>query len=74
VLGYGYQWWIPGGDEDDFLALGIYNQFVYVNPARSVVIAKSSAYPQYNKDGVAKEFETIAMFRAIARHLERDDR
>jgi len=74
VLGYGYQWWIPGGDEDDFLALGIYNQFIYVNPARSVVIAKSSAYPQYNKDGVAKEFETIAMFRAIARHLERDDR
>lgn len=74
VLGYGYQWWIPGDDEDDFLALGIYNQFIYINPSRSVVIAKSSAYPYYNSDGVAKELETIAMFRAIARHLDRSDR
>ncbi len=74
VLGYGYQWWIPGGDEDDFLALGIYNQFIYINPSRSVVIAKSSAYPDYNSDGVARELETIAMFRAIARHLDHSDR
>ncbi|MGW8367646.1 MAG: serine hydrolase domain-containing protein [Gammaproteobacteria bacterium] len=74
VLGYGYQWWIPGGDEDDYLAIGIYNQFIYVNPTRAVVIAKSSAYPRYNTDGVAKELETIAMFRSIAEQIANETR
>ncbi len=66
VLGYGYQWWIPENPEGDFLAIGIYNQFIYVNPKYDVVIAKTSAYADYDLDGEAKELETIAFFRAIA--------
>lgn len=31
-LGYGYQWWIPEGKEGEFLAIGVYGQFIYVNP------------------------------------------
>ncbi len=69
MLGYGYQWWIPPEPDGDYLAIGIYNQFIYVSPAHGVVIAKSSAYPDYNNDGEDKEFESIAVFRAIARHL-----
>ena len=67
-LGYGYQWWIPPG-EGDYLAIGVYNQFVYVHPRHRVVIAKSSAYPDYNRDGTDKELESIAVFRAIAAHV-----
>ncbi len=67
VLGYGYQWWIPEDPDGDYLAIGVYNQFIYVYPKYGVVIAKSSAYPDYTHDGSAKELETIAMFRAIAR-------
>lgn len=67
VLGYGYQWWVPQQPGGDFLAIGIYNQFIYVDPKRKIVIAKSSAYPAYNMDGAEKELETIAVFRAIAR-------
>lgn len=69
-LGYGYQWWVPPG-EGDYLAIGVYNQFVYVHPRHRVVIAKSSAYPDYNRDGTDKELESIAVFRAIAAHVAR---
>ena len=69
VLGYGYQWWIPQQPDGDYLAIGVYNQFIYVDPKRNIVIAKSSAYPAYNVDGQDRELETIAAFRAIARQL-----
>jgi len=69
VMGYGYQWWIPENPEGDFMAIGIYNQFIYVNPDRGVVIAKNSAYADYDIDGEEKELESVAVFRAIAHAL-----
>jgi len=69
VLGYGFQWWIPQKPEGEFLAIGIYNQFIYVHPRHKVVIAKSSAYPHYDQDGDEKELESIAVFRSIARKI-----
>lgn len=66
-LGYGYQWWIPEGMEGEFLAIGVYGQFIYVNPKRGVVIAKTSAYSNYNVDGISMEHEAIAAFRVISR-------
>ena len=70
TLGYGYQWWIPENPDGDFLAIGIYGEFIYVYPKYRVVIAKSSAYADYNKDGDDMEIETIEMFRAIARRAK----
>lgn len=68
--GYGYQWWIPGARSgNDFTGIGIYGQFIYVNPERKVVIAKSSAYADYNNTGDAMEVETMAVFQAIANGL-----
>lgn len=72
-MGYGYQWWIPENQpadgRGDFSAIGIYGQFVYVNPSERVVIAKTSAYEDYNQDGDEMEFEAMEVFRAIARGL-----
>lgn len=52
VMGYGYQWWIPGARSgNDFIGIGIYGQFIYVNPERKVVIAKTSAYADYANSG-----------------------
>lgn len=68
-LGYAYQWWVPQGDEGEFSAIGVYGQFIYVNPARRVVITKNSAYVDYNKDGTRMEYQSIEAFRAIARAL-----
>jgi len=71
-LGYGYQWWLPESDEREFLAIGIYNQFIYVNPARGIVIVKLSAFSNYATSHTAeayRELETIEFFRAIAASL-----
>lgn len=71
-FGYKYQWWIPfypDGVGNDFSAIGIYGQFIYVNRARNVVIAKTSAYRDYTVDGGNMNHETLIVFQAIARHL-----
>lgn len=64
--GYGYQWWVPAGNRGDFLAVGVYNQFIYVNPARRVVIAKTSANAHYLTDDSISEPQATELFRAIA--------
>ncbi|NQZ95700.1 MAG: serine hydrolase [Myxococcales bacterium] len=71
-IGYGYQWWVPESNEGEFAAIGVYNQFIYVNPTRDVVIVKLSANSAYatEPDGSAdQEFETIEFFRAIGSQL-----
>lgn len=72
-FGYKYQWWTPyKPDGLDFSAIGIYGQFIYVNPERDVVIVKSSAYPDYTKDGGPMNNKTFFAFQAIAKHLTPD--
>ncbi|MCO7727141.1 beta-lactamase family protein [Brucella intermedia] len=68
-FGYGYQWWTPVDWQGDFCAVGIYGQFIYVNPARRVVIAKTSAHASYNVDGQDMKDETMHAFQAIANAL-----
>jgi len=67
-FGYGYQWWLPDGAEGDFLAMGIWGQFVYVHPGHGVVIVKTSTDPDY----AGRERETVAALRAIARAVGED--
>ena len=68
-LGYGYQWWIPEGIAGEFMAIGVYNQFIYIAPESNTVIVKLSANSAYgtpeDKDA-SSEFESIEFFRAIA--------
>lgn len=64
-FGYGYLWWLPDGSEGDFMAMGIWGQFVYVHPGQRIVIVKTSTDPGY----ATRERETLAAFRAIAREL-----
>ena len=71
-LGYGYQWWLPDGDRGEFSAIGIYNQFVYVDPSRGVTIVKLSANPAYGTsmdESTNREIENVAFLRAIAAAL-----
>ena len=67
-LGYGYQWWVPEGDDGEFSAIGVYNQFIFVNPTNGTVIVKLSAFSDYGIDLEEehyREIETIELFRAI---------
>ena len=42
--GYGFGWWIFNGSS--FEALGIYGQMIHIDPARRLVIAINSAWPE----------------------------
>jgi len=71
-LGYGYQWWIPEGEEGEYSAIGVYNQFIYVNPSRDLVIVKLSANSEYGTtEGEAsnKEMATFELLRAIGQQF-----
>lgn len=72
-LGYGYQWWVPPGEDGEFSAIGVYNQFIFVDPSRDVVIVKLSANSLYGTtpdDSSWRELETISLFRTIARAVD----
>ncbi|MCC5992923.1 MAG: serine hydrolase [Rhodobacteraceae bacterium] len=62
TFGYGYKWWIPENPQGDFTAIGVWGQYVYVDPVREVVIVKTSTDPLFDDN----DHETIAAFRAIA--------
>lgn len=71
--GYGYQWWLPDGDVGEYSAIGVYNQYVYVDPSRGVVIVKLSANPAYGTskhEEDNKDNENIAVLRAISRQFD----
>jgi CubicO group peptidase (beta-lactamase class C family) len=72
-FGYAYQWWVPAGERGEFLAAGVYNQFVYVDPSREVVIVKLSASRRYGTtmtEATNRQVESVALFRAIAASLD----
>lgn len=67
-IGYGYQWWIPvGATEGEFMARGVYGQYVYINQPRGVVIATNAAHRGFREDGASAR--NIAIFRAIANEI-----
>jgi len=68
TFGYGYQWWIPESPQGDFLAIGVWGQYIYVDPTRDVVIVKTSADPLFDDH----DHESVAAFRAIARAVAGD--
>lgn len=67
AIGYGYQWWIPDENTKEFMAIGVYGQWIYVNPENSVIIVKTSADPNFTKDDY--ELKHIEFFRSIAKEL-----
>lgn len=70
--GYGYQWWIPMPARGDFMASGIYGQFIYVDPDRGIVIAKNAAdreFTEENESGPHSMNLNIELFRSLSDQL-----
>lgn len=74
--GYGYQWWVPmpqeGRHKGDFFAVGIYGQYIYVNPQANIVIAKNAADREFTgagKSGQTSIEDNIDMFRSLVEQL-----
>lgn len=68
-LGYGYQWWIPEDADQEFAAIGIYGQYIYINRKADVVIVKNSADIDFQENKSEIMDYTFAAFRAISRSL-----
>lgn len=68
-VGYGYQWWIGHKPrEREFLAIGIYGQYIYINQPEGVVIALNSSDRGF-MDEIGAMKETIQFFRSITDSL-----
>ncbi len=65
--GYGYQWWLPD-ESGAFCAIGVYYQYIWVDPASETVVVKTSADPRFGQvedfDGHFDEIH-FALFRAL---------
>ncbi len=64
AIGYGYQWWVPEGRQGEFMAIGVYGQWIYVNPSNRVIIVKTGADPNFMEKGY--ELKHVEFFRAVA--------
>lgn len=72
-FGYAHQWWVPEGGDGVFTAIGIYNQFVFVDPANNATVVKLSANHRYGLspfEADDREGETAAFIRAVIAELE----
>lgn len=66
-FGYGYQWWLPLSEDGEYMAMGVYGQYIYVNPTNNTVIVKVSANPHYNDLNYvpSSDYSHLAFFRSI---------
>lgn len=62
--GYSAQWWHAPSSDGDFTAIGVYGQYIYVDPEARTVIAKLSDHGTEQD-----ELETIDALRHIAETL-----
>ncbi|MEJ2763405.1 serine hydrolase [Photobacterium sp. MCCC 1A19761] len=67
--GYGYQWWIPEHANQEFVAIGIYGQYIYINRQADVVIVKNSTNTHFMANHYESMDIALAAFRAIAHSL-----
>ena len=67
-IGYGYQWWIPkGAQSGQFMARGIYGQYIYIDRSAGVVIATTAADRRFRDPGVSDQ--NVEIFRLITREV-----
>ena len=67
-IGYGYQWWIPvGAQAGEFMARGVYGQYIYFDQSRGLLIMTTGADRLFKEPGVSEA--NVAMFRSIAQNL-----
>lgn len=69
AIGYGYQWWVPEGTQGEFMAIGVYGQWIYVNPTHRVIIVKTSADPDFMSENY--ELKHVEFFRAITEEISK---
>ncbi|MBT8419767.1 MAG: serine hydrolase, partial [Gammaproteobacteria bacterium] len=71
IWGFKYLWWTPvipfGGD---YFASGLFNQHIYINPRKKLVIAKTTANHHYTQAPEQWKEHYIDLFQTIARSID----
>lgn len=62
---YRSQWYMVGNSSGAYCAIGIHGQWIYIDPAAEVTIAKLSSQPQPLDEGI--DYLLLSAFDAIAR-------
>jgi len=73
-VGYGYQWWVPMPADQDYFAVGIYGQYIYIDPKTKIVIAKNAADREFmfaDEVGTHSMNKNIELMRSLAAQLGR---
>jgi CubicO group peptidase (beta-lactamase class C family) len=71
-LGYGLQWWIPQEADGAFLASGIYNQHIYIQPNRDLVIVKLSGNYHFKTNKDLEKSQHIDFFKSIVEQFPKN--
>jgi CubicO group peptidase (beta-lactamase class C family) len=64
---YRNQWWVLDPESGVMMGSGIYGQYIYVDAARDVVLAKLSSLPRALDQTIATD--TLSAFASLAAHL-----
>ena len=65
MVGAWFSWyWLHG--------IGVYNQYIYIDPESEIVIAKTSSNYKYTSELQWSKDMHVAMFRSIAKHISKD--
>ncbi|HOY76414.1 MAG TPA: serine hydrolase, partial [Hyphomonadaceae bacterium] len=70
--GYGYQWWLPPGEDGVYMAVGIHGQYIFVDQKRDLVIVKTAAWPTPGGSRALVE-ETLAFHAGVAAQIDRGE-
>lgn len=71
--GYGFQWWIPQNGDGAFFASGIYNQHIYIQPNRDVVVVKLSANYHFKADTQGEKLLHIDFLKSVVQQFPKVD-
>lgn len=63
-LGYQYQWWTMAGQDKAYLAKGLFGQYLYINPAKNLIIVQTGAWKRGSS--VEMNLQALAFFKTIA--------
>jgi len=69
-FGYQYQWWIPNNPDGEYMAIGVWGQYIYVYPKENLVVVNTSVDPHFADNNFEHDDETVEVFRAIAASLK----
>lgn len=65
--GYSRHFWLPPQADGEFMAAGVYGQYIFIDPSRRVVIVRTSADPQWT----ARQRESARVMQAIAARVQK---